>query len=90
MKMFDFIRPASIDEAIAAWRPGAAWLGGGTNLVDLMKTGAAQPDRLIDLGRLPGLDRISGVEVGDRRAERGLKLGDDGVDARGGIGGFLR
>ena len=74
MKMFDFIRPASMDEGIAAWRPGAAWLGGGTNLVDLMKTGAAQPDRLIDLGRLPGLDRI---ETGAEGATRiGARVGN--------------
>ena len=57
MRQFDYIRPTSVAEAIAAWSPGAAYLGGGTNLVDLMKIGVQQPDRLIDLGRLPGLDR---------------------------------
>lgn len=60
MKRFEFIQPASVDEALAAWGPGAAWLGGGTNLVDLMKTGALQPDRVIDVTRLPGL---GGIEI---------------------------
>lgn len=58
MNRFEYLRPASVADAIAAWSPDAAWLAGGTNLVDLMKTGALQPARLIDVGRLPGLDRI--------------------------------
>lgn len=58
MKRFEFIQPATVEEALAAWQPGAAWLGGGTNLVDLMKAGTIQPDRVIDLNRLPGLDLI--------------------------------
>ena len=67
MKIFDYSRPASVDEAVAAWGPGAAYLGGGTNLVDLMKTGALVPERVIDLGRLPGLDAIETVANGDTR-----------------------
>jgi len=59
MKSFDYLRPATLAEALAAWTPGSAWLGGGTNLVDLMKTGAAMPDRLIDLTGLPDLDAIT-------------------------------
>ena len=58
MKRFDFLKPATLEEALAAWTPGAAWLGGGTNLVDLMKTGAIEPDTVIDVTRLPGLDAI--------------------------------
>ncbi len=69
MKPFDFVRPATLDEALAAWRPGTAWLGGGTNLVDLMKTGAMAPDRVVDVTHLPGLDR---VEVA---ADGGLRIG---------------
>ncbi|HYH31800.1 MAG TPA: FAD binding domain-containing protein, partial [Pseudonocardia sp.] len=33
--------------------PGARYLGGGTNLVDLMKLGVEQPDVLVDVTRLP-------------------------------------
>ena len=32
---------------------GARYLGGGTNLVDLMKLGVAEPQRLVDVSRLP-------------------------------------
>ncbi|MHB2267066.1 FAD binding domain-containing protein [Aliihoeflea sp. PC F10.4] len=67
MKSFDFIQPATIDEALAAWQPGASWLGGGTNLVDLMKTGALQPDRVIDVNRLPDLRKIETLPDGSTR-----------------------
>lgn len=85
MKAFDFIQPATVEEAIAAWRPGSAWLGGGTNLVDLMKTGALQPDRLIDINRLPGLDRIETLHDGSTRIGalvRNADLADDPGFAR--------
>jgi xanthine dehydrogenase YagS FAD-binding subunit len=38
MKTFDYVRPVTIAEAIAAAaQPGASYLAAGTNLVDLMK-----------------------------------------------------
>ena len=59
MKTFDYIRPASISDAIAAAaQPGAAYLAAGTNLLDLMKGGVTRPDRLVDVTHLPWLDRI--------------------------------
>jgi xanthine dehydrogenase YagS FAD-binding subunit len=70
MNRFDYVRPTTIAEALAAAaEPGAAYLAGGTNLVDLMKGGIARPTRLVDVGRLPGLDRIEtlaggGVRIG--------------------------
>ena len=67
MKPFDFLQPSSVEEALAAWEPGAAWLGGGTNLVDLMKTGAVQPTKLIDIKRLPGLSDIAVAADGTTR-----------------------
>src|ERR1700733_3571825 len=52
MKMFDYVRPATIAEAVAAAAaPGAAYLAGGTNLLDLMKGGVARPDRIVDITR---------------------------------------
>jgi xanthine dehydrogenase YagS FAD-binding subunit len=44
------------------------FLGGGTNLVDLMKLGVARPARLIDVSRLP-LDRVEDLPEG------GLSIG---------------
>lgn len=70
MKRFDYIRPASVEEAIAAGaEPGSAYLAGGTNLLDLMKTGAALPDRVVDITRLPELDRWEWLDDG------GLRIG---------------
>ena len=70
MNSFDYVRPSTIPEAVAAAStPGSAYLAAGTNLLDLMKGGVARPSRLIDISRLPGLDRIEplpggGVRIG--------------------------
>lgn len=70
MNQFEYVRPASLAEAIAAAaQPGSAYLAAGTNLVDLMKVGAARPERLIDITRLPGLDRI------EWRPDGGVRIG---------------
>src|SRR6202789_4293026 len=70
MKTFDYIRPASIAEAVAAAaEPGAAYLAAGTNLLDLMKGGMTHPNRLVDVTRLPGLDRI------ERLPDGGIRIG---------------
>ena len=70
MNRFDYVRPASVAEAVAAAAaPGAAYLAAGTNLLDLMKGGVSRPAWLVDITRLPGLDRIEhlpdgGVRIG--------------------------
>jgi xanthine dehydrogenase YagS FAD-binding subunit len=68
MNQFDYVRPANVADAIAAaTAPGAAYLAAGTNLLDLMKGGIARPTRLVDVSRLPGLDRIERLPNGDLR-----------------------
>jgi xanthine dehydrogenase YagS FAD-binding subunit len=70
MKNFDYIRPATISDAVAAAaEPGAAYLASGTNLLDLMKGGITRPDRLVDVTHLPGLDRI------EPTADGGIRIG---------------
>src|ERR1700720_302004 len=70
MKTFDYVRPATIADAIAAAaEPGAAYLAAGTNLLDLMKGGITRPNRLVDVSRLPGLDRI------ERLPDGGVRIG---------------
>ncbi|MEU8394878.1 xanthine dehydrogenase family protein subunit M [Nonomuraea sp. NPDC048892] len=64
MKPFEYARAASPAEAVRAFSPGTMYLGGGTNLVDLMKLGVAEPERLLDVSRLP-LDTIE-QQPGDR------------------------
>ena len=68
MKSFDYVRPATVSDAVkAAAEPGAAYLAAGTNLLDLMKGGVTRPDRLVDVTRLPGLDRIETLPDGGIR-----------------------
>ncbi|MBR0656053.1 FAD binding domain-containing protein [Plastoroseomonas arctica] len=65
MNRFEYIRPRSVAEAVAAAAiPGSAYLAAGTNLLDLMKIGVARPGRLIDLNHLPGLDAIETLPGG--------------------------
>ncbi|MFT6533820.1 MAG: xanthine dehydrogenase YagS FAD-binding subunit [Limimaricola cinnabarinus] len=69
MIRFDFARPNDISEAV---REGAgdhaAYLAGGTNLVDLMKENVARPLQVVDINGLP-LREIAATESG------GLRLG---------------
>ena len=68
MNRFEYIRPATVAEAVAAAsRPGSAYLAGGSNLLDLMKGGIARPDRLVDISRLPGLGRVEALPDGSVR-----------------------
>jgi len=68
MKTFDYVRPATVREAVAAASdPGAAYLAAGTNLLDLMKGGITGPSRLVDINRIPGLDHIEDLSDGGVR-----------------------
>ena len=70
MNRFEYARPATVEQAIAAGAvPGSAYLAAGTNLVDLMKGGVIRPSKLIDISRLPGLDRI------ERLSDGGVRIG---------------
>ena len=70
MKTFDYVRPTTVREALAAAsEPGAAYLAAGTNLLDLMKGGVTRPSRLVDISHLPGLDRIEDL------SDRGVRIG---------------
>lgn len=69
MKAFAYIRSNSVDDALSsiAQHANAKYLGGGTNLVDLMKTGVEKPSALVDVSRLPLATieaRGDGVNIG--------------------------
>lgn len=68
MKPFEYVRAGSVEEAADAYasHPGARYLGGGTNLVDLMKLGVEQPATLVDVSRLP-LDSVEELPDGALR-----------------------
>lgn len=70
MNSFTLTQAAAVDEAVRdfAGHDGAAYLGGGTNLIDLMKYNVSRPTHLTSLGHLP-LSEISDLPEG------GLRLG---------------
>ncbi|NDZ17375.1 hypothetical protein C7T35_03580 [Variovorax sp. WS11] len=69
MRDFSFERATSPAAAVAAQRqPGACFIAGGTNLLDLMKLDIERPTHLIDINRL-GFDHI------ETTADGGLKIG---------------
>ncbi|MEV5428180.1 xanthine dehydrogenase family protein subunit M [Streptomyces sp. NPDC052701] len=70
MREFDYRRADDVSGAVALLGadPDARYLGGGTNLVDLMKAGVERPARLVDVRRLP-LNRIEPAGDG------GLRIG---------------
>jgi xanthine dehydrogenase YagS FAD-binding subunit len=83
MNRFDFVRPASVPEAVAAAaEPGSAFLAAGTNLLDLMKVGVMRPQRLVDITRLPGLDRIEWLPDGGVRIGALVRNSDLAYDVR--------
>jgi xanthine dehydrogenase YagS FAD-binding subunit len=70
MNAVDYQRASDLASAVRANSlAGSAIIGGGTNLLDLMKGGVAQPVRLIDITRIAGLDQVmtlpgGGVRIG--------------------------
>jgi xanthine dehydrogenase YagS FAD-binding subunit len=69
MRPFAYVKPLDVEAAVlAAAAPGAKFLGGGTNLVDLMREGIERPDTVVDVTGLP-LDTIEELPGG------GLRIG---------------
>ncbi|MER8832938.1 xanthine dehydrogenase family protein subunit M [Mesorhizobium sp. M0045] len=59
MRDFSYLRANSVDAARqASAQPGAMLLAGGTTLVDLAKCGVAEPETVVDITHLTGLDTI--------------------------------
>ncbi|POX37088.1 xanthine dehydrogenase [Streptomyces sp. Ru73] len=66
MRPFTYERPTDARGAVAAVsRPGAKYISGGTNLLDLMKLGIERPSHLVDISRLPlhGIEEVRGGEL---------------------------
>ncbi len=70
MRAFTYERPPHVAQAAhaAASRPDAAFIGGGTNLLDLMKLDVERPGHLVDVNRLP----LETIEV---LPDGGLRIG---------------
>ncbi len=70
MDAISYERAVDMSSALrAAQQPGTMFIGGGTNLLDLMKGGVEQPVRLVDITHLRGLDTIGTLPDG------GLRIG---------------
>ncbi|HWV54934.1 xanthine dehydrogenase family protein subunit M [Pseudorhodoplanes sp.] len=67
---FEYSRASNVADAVTqmAASPGAKFVAGGTNLVDLMKVYVEKPTKLIDVTRLP-LDKV------EETAGGGLRIG---------------
>ncbi len=69
MKPFDYARADSVDTATRSGAvPGARFIAGGTNLLDLMKLQVETPETLIDISRL----ELGAIE---EREDGGLTIG---------------
>ena len=68
MRAFTYERPDDMANALVGiGKPGAKFLAGGTNLLDLMKVEAETPQHLVDVSRLPLVDIVEdngGLRVG--------------------------
>jgi xanthine dehydrogenase YagS FAD-binding subunit len=64
MKLFDYQRAKSVDDAVVQ---GGVYLAGGTSLIDLLKIGVLEAPKLVDLNRLD-LKKIAperdGIRIG--------------------------
>ncbi len=83
MKSFTYERAASPEAAAAAAlaKPGAKFIAGGTNLLDLMKLQIETPLHLIDITRL-GLDKTEATTGGGVRIGAMVRNADLAADPR--------
>ena len=81
MKPFRYERASDASTAVAmlAQAPAGVFLGGGTNLVDLMKLGVAQPQVLIDVSHLP-YNRVELLADGSVRIGAAVRNSDLAAD----------
>jgi xanthine dehydrogenase YagS FAD-binding subunit len=71
MNPFSYSRASDAQQAVSdmAAKPKTKFLGGGTNLIDLMKMGVETPAQLIDINRLPF------AQVGELPDGKGVRIG---------------
>jgi len=76
VRAFTYERVMDVRSAIAAVsRPGATFISGGTNLLDLMKLEIERPSHLVDISRLPLTDI-------DELPDGGLRIGAQVTNSR--------
>jgi xanthine dehydrogenase YagS FAD-binding subunit len=82
MKPVSYVRAEDVDAAVAlvGGDSSAAFIGGGTELLNWLKDGLCEPDLLVDVGRLP----LDAIDVSDGRLQLGsvAKMSDVAADER--------
>jgi carbon-monoxide dehydrogenase medium subunit len=67
-RAFDYVAPSSLDEALGALSDDAKVMAGGMSLIPLMKMRLFSPGLVVDIGRIPSLDRVDDqgdhIEIG--------------------------
>ena len=83
MRAFTFERPDTVAAAAkaVAGKPGAKFIAGGTNLLDLMKLEVEKPTHLVDVNRLP-LASVEETEEGGLRIGALVRNSDLAADPR--------
>lgn len=80
---FEYVAPSTVEEAVAARAAHESTfvLAGGQSLIPALNFRLAFPDALIDISRIPGLDRITVadgmIEVGAMVRHRQLELSEE-------------
>ena len=69
MSLFTYTKPRALGEALKLLKNGTLAIAGGTDLVGLIRSGLARPDRLVDLTGIDGLrgwtrDKGKGLRIG--------------------------
>jgi xanthine dehydrogenase YagS FAD-binding subunit len=83
MRPFAYARALTLDDAVAAARePGTAVLAGGTELLNWLRIGIAAPERVLDISRVAGLDRVEPQPGGGLRIGALVRLNDVAADER--------
>ncbi|ARN21075.1 FAD binding domain-containing protein [Piscinibacter gummiphilus] len=78
---YERVTTAAAAASAAARQPGAKFIAGGTNLLDLMKLRVEAPVHLVDVNALP-LDKIEPVDGGGLRIGALVRNTDLAADAR--------
>ncbi|MBO0871407.1 MAG: xanthine dehydrogenase family protein subunit M [Micromonosporaceae bacterium] len=86
MRPFAYVRPLDVGDAVrAATATGAKYLGGGTNLVDLIREGIERPETVVDVTGLP-LDTVDDLPGGGLRIGALVRNSTLAADRRVGTG----
>lgn len=73
MNPFAYSRASGIDDALrTVQQPGAMYLGGGTNLIDLTKYDVMHPQLMVDVAHLPNAEV---TEISEGELQGGVRIG---------------